>query len=154
AAFAQATYAVTDAVNLTGGLRYTREDKSLVTRNRSILGGATLCSVPPHLQAGGRCDGEITDSFNKPSWLISADWKPADAVMLYAKVSRGFRGGGQNLRGTSAASFQPFAPEIATEYEVGVKSELLERRVRLNAALWWDDYTNIQRSIVVLNPTS
>jgi iron complex outermembrane receptor protein len=154
AGFAQATLALSDTVNITGGVRYTQERKSLITQNRSIVAGVIACQVPVSVRQPGRCLGDISDRFSKASWLASADWKPQESVLLYAKVSRGFRGGGQNLRGTSEASFQPFAPEIATEYELGAKTEFLDRRLRLNLALWQDDYKNIQRSIVLLNPTS
>ena len=153
AGFAQATYAVSDTVNITGGARYTKETKAIVTQNHQILGGATICSVPGTILVGS-CLGKVSNNFSKPSWLISADWKPVQDILLYAKVSRGFRGGGQNLRGTTVDTFTPFKPETATEYEIGAKTELLDRRLRLNVALWRDNYRNIQRSIFVLNPVS
>ncbi|MDB5446532.1 MAG: hypothetical protein JWQ97_1849, partial [Phenylobacterium sp.] len=67
----------------------------------------------------------------------------------------GFRSGGQNYRGsTSVESFQPFLPEKVNEYEIGLKSEWFDRTLRLNLAAYYDDLTDIQRSIIVAVPST
>lgn len=151
AIFGQANWKVTDALTLTGGLRFTKETKKLVTRNRS----AVACNVPVILRDNPAiCSGTITNKFSEPSWLISADYKVTSDILVYGKVSRGFRAGGQNLRGATVTTFSTYDPEFATEYEVGFKADLFDRRVRLNSAVFYDDYSDIQRSIVIIDTTT
>ena len=152
AAFAQGTYSVTDRLDLTAGLRYTEEKKELVSRNRALnqITQQTVCLLPPGNLPSDQCSAEFSDTFNDPSWLLSADYRVNDNMMVYGSVARGFRGGGQNLRGgTDAASFSSFEPETATTYEVGFKGDLLNALLRLNAAAYFTDYEDIQRSIIV-----
>jgi iron complex outermembrane receptor protein len=77
------------------------------------------------------------------------DYKVTDDVMVYAKASKGFRSGGQNLRAPSTVAFLPFKPETAYSYEVGLKSEFFNRRVRFNAAAYTSDINDIQRSTLI-----
>lgn len=73
--------------------------------------------------------------------------------MAYAKVAYGYRTGGRNMRGTnSIENLAAFDPETVTEYELGIKSEFYDRQLKINAALYFDDYEDIQRSTTV--PTS
>src|SRR5207342_1027910 len=66
---------------------------------------------------------------------------------------RGYRSGGHNIRGnTTQASFATFSPEAVIEYEIGAKSVWLDHRLRLNVAAFYDDYTNIQRSVIIAAP--
>lgn len=85
------------------------------------------------------------------SYTGSANYQVAENVLVYAKTSRGFRGGGFNLRGTSVLSFTPFGPEKVTDYEIGLKSEFFDRHARFNVALFTSDYKNIQKSTIVPN---
>lgn len=162
ALFAQATYAINDRINLTGGLRWTEEKKELTNKNRVALGlreqrlaapadANVLCRIPPGDLPIDRCAADFSDSFNDPSWLISVDYQVSDRVMIYASNSRSWRGGGQNLRadGTDVAVAQPFAPETATSYEVGLKGDFADGLMRLNVAGYYVDYEDIQRTIIV-----
>jgi iron complex outermembrane receptor protein len=135
AAYAQGTYAVTDALSLTAGIRYTDDkstlDGTLVTLPGHPLGaGVTLVSV---------ADEEI--SANKVTWRLAADYQVSDALMLYASASRGFKSGQFNL--TSITQL-PTRPETLDAYEVGFKSDLLDRRLRFNAAVFRYEYKDIQ----------
>jgi iron complex outermembrane receptor protein len=157
AIFAQTTYHITDALSLTAGGRYTKEKKSLVARNRFYNGaGGFNCNIPtdPAIKPDPNvCEGFFSDTFDGWSWLFSADYKVTDGALVYAKTSRSFRGGGQNLRGTTdPTSFTPFAPEFAQDYEIGVKADFLDRRVRLNLAGYITDYNDIQRSVIKSTP--
>lgn len=148
AGFGQAVYAITDAVRLTGGLRWTEEKKVLDSRNRAGPGGA-ICSIPVPLQVGGQCLAHFDNKFSDYSYLASLDWKPTGGVLLYARTARGFKGGGENLRGSgSDESFAPFRPEIVTDYEVGLKSDFLDRHLRVNGDVYYANYKDIQRTIV------
>ena len=84
-------------------------------------------------------------NFSKPSWLVSLDYQATDDIFGYAKASYGYRAGGLNFRGTNTAvAFSPFAPETVLEYEIGTKLDFFDKRLRLDVALYTDDYTNQQ----------
>lgn len=151
AVFAQATYSATERLDVTAGLRYTEEKKELVSQNRVFnqLTQEFNCQLPPGNLPIEQCSAEFSDTFNDPSWLLSADYQIRDDFMVYGSVARGFRGGGQNIRGGSdPSSFAAFEPETATTYEVGLKGDLAQA-LRLNAAAYFTDYQDIQRSIIV-----
>jgi iron complex outermembrane receptor protein len=99
-----------------------------------------------------QCPRSFKAAFQKPTWLVSLDHQLSRDVLLYAKVATGYRSGGLNADGgnTEAETFQPFAPETNVEYETGVKSEFLDHRVRLNADVYWDNYSNLQVQSIVL----
>ena len=147
AVFGQAYYSITDTLRLTGGLRYTSETKSLVSSNRTALG----CNIPASLISGPGCRAFFKNTWDNVSYLASLDWRVRPDTLLYVKHSRGFKGGGENIRGSAAspASFLPFSPETVLDYEAGMKTDLLDRRLRINLAAFYSDYKDIQRSTAV-----
>lgn len=161
AVFGQGTWRLDDRWSMTGGLRWTRETKEMVSRNRLIIDpfqgrppiavATGLCRIDPaQLDDPAICQASFSKDFSDLSWMAVLDYKVSDEVMTYANVSRGFRGGGQNLRGSPATgSFLPFDPETALNYELGIKSTVLDGRLRANAAVFMTDYKDIQRSIIV-----
>uniref|UniRef100_UPI001181A464 TonB-dependent receptor n=1 Tax=Sphingopyxis sp. KK2 TaxID=1855727 RepID=UPI001181A464 len=152
AVFGQFNYDLTDSLRFTGGLRWTEESKELRSFNRSTPGGA-VCNIPVALRLGGTCQARFKDGFSDYSYLASVDWTARPGLLFYARTARSFKGGGQNLRGTgSADSFAAFAPETVTDYEVGTKADLLDRRLRINAAIFQANYSDIQRTIVQASP--
>jgi len=152
AVFGQFNYDLTDTLRFTGGLRWTEESKELRSFNRSTPGGA-VCNIPVALRLGGTCQARFKDGFSDYSYLASLDWTPQNGLLFYARTARSFKGGGQNLRGTGTVdSFAAFAPETVTDYEVGTKLDLLGRRLRINAAIFQANYSDIQRTIVQAAP--
>jgi outer membrane receptor protein involved in Fe transport len=120
AVFGQASYKATEALTLTGGLRYTSDDKDL-----KVISSPNSNVAP------------VSVSDEKASWDLSAFYTVADNVSVYAKVASGFRG--PSIQGRDIAFFSP--PSVAQSetimsYELGLKSELLDRRVRLNGAVF------------------
>jgi iron complex outermembrane receptor protein len=79
------------------------------------------------------------------------NYQVTPSVLVYAKTSKGFRSGGQNLRasGVAGSAFVPFMPEIAREEEVGFKGEFFNRRLRVNVAAFYNEVSDIQRSTLV-----
>jgi iron complex outermembrane receptor protein len=164
AVFGQASYEVTDALKLTLGARYTEEIRKIRNRNRSSAGA---CLIPVALindpdgpvltRANGTvgpCGALLSAKFTNPSWLASVDYKINPDVMVYAKFATGFRGGGQQGRANTPTvidTFRPFAPEKVTEYEAGLKSELFSRLLQFNLAAFYDDYTDVQRTVTSIN---
>ncbi|WP_206243523.1 TonB-dependent receptor [Novosphingobium terrae] len=135
ALYAQGTYSLTDTTHFTGGFRYTWDQRGLFgTRTTYLVGGGT---VPlPFL------NGDKTN-FRQPTWRLSLDQKLNSDILLYASYNRGFKSGGYNL---SSPGDPAYLPEKIDAYEVGFKSTLLDRRVRLNGAFYYYDYSNMQVS--------
>jgi iron complex outermembrane receptor protein len=171
ALFGQANWHVTPRLTLTGGLRYTWDSKSLTSFNHT--GGSGLarefvvptdafglstnpafgCLIAPNLQnvAPGACEAHFINSYSALTWTGSVSYQVSEEALAYAKASRGYRGGGENLRG-GALTFTPFGPEYVTQYELGLKSTLWDRRARLNLAAFYSNYSNIQlTNIIVIN---
>ncbi|AOR80493.1 TonB-dependent receptor [Novosphingobium resinovorum] len=152
AAFGQANWKFAPGFSLTLGGRYTKEVRELVNRNRVVNAAGTITYVPPALNDDGTPGRKYEESYKKFTWLASLDYKISDDVMVYAKSARGFRGGGQQQRATSLAAATSFDPEVITEYELGLKSELLDRRLTLNLAGFYDNYTDVQRVLFIVTP--
>jgi iron complex outermembrane receptor protein len=148
ALFATVTLHPAEAFSITGGLRYTK-DKKDYTYYRSNPDGsipaATGCSLftqPNCLLAGIY---GITGSFkgDRWDWRIVADYRFSEQFLGYASVSTGFKGGGVNPRPFVADQRLSFRPETLTTYEVGFKSDLWDRKVRLNGAVFLNKYNDI-----------
>jgi iron complex outermembrane recepter protein len=155
AGFGQATFNITDQFGITAGLRYTEEEKRLVSANRRLDG---LCNLPVDLRLPGQCLVIRDDTWDALNYSFSLDYKPVDGVLLYAKTSTGFRSGGHNLRGgIDPITFETFDPEHVTDYEIGLKGDWLDGRLRTNLAAYYTKYKDIQRAVLVpstLNPSS
>jgi iron complex outermembrane receptor protein len=154
AGYAQATWEFIPDWRLTAGARYTSDTRQIDANAFSVdLLDPTIhdCVVPaPGVEASppgpSQCPRTFKAAFEKPTWLVSLDHQLSTDVLLYAKVATGYRSGGLNADSGAieVERFGPFTPETNLEYETGIKSEFLDRRVRLNAALYWDDYSNLQ----------
>jgi iron complex outermembrane receptor protein len=132
AAFAQATYPILESTNLTTGVRYTRDNKVL---NAELI-------VPP---AGPFPAGTTQDG--KPTWRVALDHRFTDRMMGYISQSRGFKSGIYN--GTSPTQ-PPSRPSTLDASEIGLKTELFDRRLRLNSAVYYYRYDDMQ--VRLLNP--
>jgi iron complex outermembrane receptor protein len=78
-----------------------------------------------------------------------ADYRFSDALLVYASVATGFKGGGVNPRPFVPDQALPFDPETLTTYEAGFKADLLDRRWRLNGAVFFNKYKDIQGTKLV-----
>ena len=150
AVFGTATVHATDALSITGGVRYTKDEKDY-TYYRSnpdssipnpAPGACALFTQPNCLLAGIY---GITGSFrgDRTDWRLVADYRFNPDFLAYASVSTGFKGGGVNPRPFVADQRLPFDPETLTTYEAGFKSDWLDRRVRLNGAVFLNKYKDI-----------
>jgi iron complex outermembrane receptor protein len=79
------------------------------------------------------------------------DWTPVEGILLYGRTGRGYKAGTINQRivGTNPLAANKVEPEQVTDYELGVKSDWLDKRLRINADIYRSNYDNIQRSSVV-----
>ncbi|HYC03212.1 MAG TPA: TonB-dependent receptor [Azospirillaceae bacterium] len=147
AAYGQGSYTVTDALSVTGGLRYTYEEKDFRRTQEFFAPTATL---PIALGTGLRItDIDTADDWASLSPKLGLDYRFTDLVMGYLSASRGFKSGGFDGRSNNAAQAASFDPETMWSYEAGVKSTLWENRVTLNVAAFWNDYRNLQLSSFV-----
>lgn len=141
AVFATGIWNVTDALNVTGGIRYTEESKDYAFSRLNPDG-----TPNPFLGALTGKVGHYTGSHT--DYRISVDYRWNPSLMTYATLSTGFKGGGVNPRPFNAAQVQPFNMEQLTAYEVGAKSDLLNGRLRLNLSAFFNDYTDMQIAVL------
>ncbi|WP_052215809.1 TonB-dependent receptor [Sphingomonas sp. ERG5] len=144
AAFAQANFAVTDRLTVTGGIRYTH-DKRSGTSDTSTFGTPYVpTSIPFHY------DVSVTD--DNVSYLASVSYKLADDVLTYASYSTGYKGSGLNLNSAvSAGTPLVLAPEKVRNWELGLKSQLFDRRLTLNLSAFSTNLSGLQANIVPTN---
>jgi iron complex outermembrane receptor protein len=89
----------------------------------------------------------VSSSYDKFTPSAVVDYTISDTSSVYGRISTGYNAGGYNMR---AADFsQDFGPESLIAYEAGWKTELLDRRLRFNGAVFFSDYTDIQFTIQV-----
>ena len=133
AGYGQATVQVTSALRLTGGLRYTSE-------RRTLNGPVTLSylSTPSTTTVA-----DAAATFRKLTFRAALDYAVSSDVLAYASFNRGFKSGGFN---PAVLALGAFRPETLDAYEVGVKSTLFDRHLRLNVAGFRYIYTDLQVS--------
>lgn len=127
AVFGQVDYDVNDKLTLSVGGRYSEEDKQDDTEGFS---GAlvTILSV----------EGKFTDF--SPRFALT--YKANNALTYYGTISKGFKSGGVQI--APVKEKETFDPETLWNYEVGLKAELLDQRLRLNAAVFYMDWEDLQ----------
>ncbi|WEN14127.1 TonB-dependent receptor [Rhodanobacter sp. AS-Z3] len=131
----QGDYAFTDRLKLTGGARYSIEKKDFL-----------VVSVRPN--GSQAFTVAKSNRWKRPDWKLALDYDFAENVMGYASLTTGFKSGGFNGRGTTVAALGSFNAETLTAYEMGIKSSLLDNRVRFNIDYYRNDYAGIQLSAV------
>jgi iron complex outermembrane receptor protein len=148
AAYAQMTYALTPRLHMTAGARYNEDRRQLTSRNRHQIGAVEICRLDPALRdERGVCRATLPErTFSYVPWTVGLDFELVPAAMLYAKVSRGYRAGGYNLRGATFVDLDTFDPEHVTAYEAGAKTEFFANRLRLNLAWFHSEFDDIQLS--------
>lgn len=149
AAFANLDLHMTDTVTLSGGLRYTREEKAAnIAPQAAPLGVApSQCNVVTLA-----CNITFSDS-NTSTGLsprVALNWEPAENLLFYGSWGEGLRSGGYNLRHTSpTVTPRVTDDEEVSNFEIGAKTQFLDRRLTVNAALFNTTIDNILRDTVV-----
>ena len=141
AAFGQATWGITDNMRLSLGARYNYE---------KIEGKEEVSNVPGTIQEGtaGTYVGDDTDS--AWSWRIIGEYDLTSSAMVYASVARGYKGPAiNNLGGSGFGADYIVDAEIPTNYEVGIKSEWFDERLRANATVYYTEFEDFQASAQV-----
>jgi iron complex outermembrane receptor protein len=135
ALYGQGTYRFGNGFSLTGGLRYSWEEKDF-----SVVS----------IRANGTEAFRFADKndWSKLDWKLVGDYQFNDAVMGYASASTGFKSGGFNGRGATIAAITTVDEETVLSYELGVKSTLADGRVRLNANYYRNEYDDLQLTAI------
>jgi iron complex outermembrane recepter protein len=136
AVFLHGTYKLTDKLSVTGGARYTDDDKDATIFRQNMI---DLSIIVPNTQV------VVQDEQVSPKLGFNYQWNPD--LMTYIQWSTGFRGGGFGPRPANQFQVAPFETEKLKTYEIGMKSDLLENRLRFNAAAFHSKYTNQQQFI-------
>lgn len=136
AVFGNLNYKLTDRLTLDIGGRYTRERKKFFQRSTRIDAQIPfLAGVPEYT---------LKESWSNFSPKATLSYRFSPDVMGYATFSQGFRSGGFNGRPTSPGEIGSFDPEKLTSYEVGLKTELFDRKLRLNIDAFYNLYKDQQ----------
>jgi len=143
AVFGQATWHLGERWHLTGGLRWTDEEReaTLFSDNISTAPAVVNLGVTSYL---GRLSAPVDDTFNRSSdnvdWLLKAAYDLSDSTMIYASASTGTKSGNFNgVNGTPEE--REFDDEDTLSYELGAKASFFDSRVRLNSAIF---YTGVE----------
>jgi iron complex outermembrane recepter protein len=145
--FAQADWYVTDRISIGAGIRWFTEDKELEidsTTNLIVPGFSyALITTVPAPVVGDRDTDQVV-------WNLSAQIQATEETMVYASASRGAKGGGFNADwdalGELTLSDREFDDEIVMNYEVGAKTSFMDRRITLNANLFYSDFKDFQNA--------
>jgi iron complex outermembrane receptor protein len=130
--FAHVVFHPIERLSLTGGLRWSRTRKSYTFNHPGLL-------VVPD---------PVVGKLSRIDWKLGADFELTDDLMIYGSAATGFRPPGVNPRPTTPIQLLPFDEEDMTSYEIGLKSEFLDNRVRLNLAAFYSDYAKRLTSVL------
>ena len=124
-AFVHVSYDFTDKLRLSGGLRYTEEDKS---------------NTFDHGPSLNRANFPLIFGDNRTDWKLSVDYSLSDNIFLYAQAATGFTSEGATPRIFTVGQLMALKGEELLSNEIGAKLELLDNRLRLNVAVFQSDY--------------
>lgn len=152
AVYGQLDYKPIEPLTLTAGLRYTTERKTLdrVFGAAGSTAGPFFYFIPQGTQA--------RQTFDATTPTVSVAYQFSEAISTYARYAEGFKSGGFNGEYSNTAQTPaeniaetrtPFQPEEQKSYELGVKTNLLGGRAQLNAAVFHNQFTNLQQSLFV-----
>jgi iron complex outermembrane receptor protein len=158
AIFAHTAWHLTDSLNLTLGVRATEDNKTYKYRRRNpdgtlpqpcIAGPPANIVNPPNCALAGlywdtNPNASGVFSSDRTDYRVALDYNIGDNFMLYGQVSTGYKAGGINPRPFFLVQIEQFAEEELTSNEVGFKATFADGRMRLNGALFQNDYQDIQ----------
>lgn len=136
AVYGQLAYDITDATKVTLGARWTLDEREFSGRTTFTGSGDPVNPAMPYLN-----DDE---SWEEPTWRLGLDHQVNDEVLLYAYHARGFKSGVYNTLTNNGLLPEPVDPEILDAYEVGIKGDFLDNSLRINAAVFYYEFENLQ----------
>ena len=161
AAFGEVYFDVTDTLQLTGGLRYTNDQKEqdvvptfLFTPNNGTVNPLLPQPIVGAADDDGG-DGNLNADFEEVTGRVGFDWSPdlgfTEDSLIYGFYSRGYKGGGINPPQPAGANLFPqkFDPEFIDSFEIGAKNTLADGRLQLNASAFYYDYQGYQITQII-----
>ncbi len=146
ALFFEGDYAFTDALTLTVGGRYTKDEKT--SRARGFVDTSIPLSSGAPVDFAPGLSGDPSDSWNKFTPKASLKYHLNDNTMTYFTWSNGYRSGGFNSRVNSyTEAVTPYNEETVENFELGFKTEVLDNRVRFSADAYLMNYDDKQEEI-------
>ncbi len=134
--YSQFRYHLSDTLRIAVGARYTRDKKDVFEKD--IFAGF---SAPP--LSAEKSWGAFTPR-------VAIDYSPNDDLTIYASISRGFKAGGFNTYGAFDGAPNDFDPEFVWNYEVGMKGDWFDNRLRAAVTGFYMDYTNLQQDVFIV----
>lgn len=153
AIFGQAIYALTPDLNMTVGVRHTKEDKEFKRNPGRFLPGInarnpdSIPSISEMAATTMTVFGDL-DSSNT-TFSLGFDYHFTESIMGYASYAQGFKAGEFGARANSSFTVGPTDDEEADSYEIGVKSEWADGRLRANAALFYTNFEGLQFEVFI-----
>lgn len=143
AVFGEASFRVTDQLTLIAGGRYSKEDRTLASQGRIIARGG----LGPVLSTNAFDEASFDDFTPK----LGVEFRPSDAIMLYYTYSEGFKSGSGELTITANPII---GPETIKAHELGIKTELFDRKVILNIAGFVNELEGLQVNRTIFDPVA
>jgi iron complex outermembrane recepter protein len=134
ALFGQTTYTVFEKLDLMAGIRFSFEEKTMDRTHYFDISGSRLLVVP---------DMSFENSWNEWTPKVNASYRFSEHFMAYAGVAKGYKSGGFSYS-EDDISLVEFDPEKSWNYETGIKSSWLDRRLIVNAALFYNNIDDMQ----------
>jgi iron complex outermembrane receptor protein len=177
AGYAQATYSILPELRVTGGIRYSVDDREAATSAETLKFPATSATAPAVYNSGyfvyngiaykgystscsqtnaagvvlplSQCYVHLSHSFEKPTFTFSVDYDVFDKTLVYFTTSRGYRAGA--VIPTAVPQFDIIQPETAQDYEVGIKSdwEVASIPFRTNGDVYDTQFNNVQTTVAL-----
>jgi iron complex outermembrane receptor protein len=154
AGFANIDWEIVPGLTFNGGVRYTDESKHYHYFRLNPDG-----TINPYLDPVGAVNGAGTPGAltglvakyhgNRWDWRAALNYRFSPEAMVYASFATGFKGGGTNPRPFFASQALPFKPEVLYNYEVGLKTDLFDRRLRFDIDAFYGIYRDIQIGVSV-----
>ncbi|MDP3659228.1 TonB-dependent receptor [Phenylobacterium sp.] len=142
AVFGQANFELTDALTLTAGLRYTKDERDGIS--------ATSTRGTPYAPTSIPFNYDVTVKGDNVSYLLSAAYKVTPDNLLYASYSTGYKAAGLNLNAAvTPGSPLILDPEDVTNWELGSKNQFFDRRLTLNLSAFWTELSGLQANIAL-----
>jgi len=143
AVYSHADWHVTEALTITGGIRWTREDKDFHVEHPDSVDMATFQPDFPNVS--------VDDTWTNTSPMLAVSYIWDESITTYAKVAQGWKAGGFNGEPqTSAIAQIPYDEETVIAYEVGMKSRWLNNRLQANVAVFQNEIEDLQVSSFLL----
>lgn len=146
ALFGQATYRLTDKLEVTAGLRWSRDEKDGVE-----TGSASPQGLPPLF---ADFSVPVRKSWESLDPRLTLSWKPQHDTMIYATFATGYKSGGFQWAVVDPSfAARIFDPEKVSYYEIGTKTQWFDRKLTINLSAFYNDYSKLQLQRLVALPS-